>query len=96
MDVRKGILMFRKTEVPILGVVENMCGEIFGSGGGEKAARQFEVPFMGAIPLDVRVSQGGDEGKPVGVCHQELEVSEAFRGVADKLAQILRKAVAFT
>ncbi|PIP89527.1 MAG: hypothetical protein COW79_12160, partial [Bdellovibrionales bacterium CG22_combo_CG10-13_8_21_14_all_38_13] len=44
MDVRKGVAMFHKTNVPILGVIENMAGEVFGSGGGQKAAEQFGVP----------------------------------------------------
>ncbi|HTL46901.1 MAG TPA: Mrp/NBP35 family ATP-binding protein [Verrucomicrobiae bacterium] len=92
MDVRKGVLMFRKTEVPILGVVENMSGEIFGKGGGEKAAAQFEVPFLGSVPLDPQVRIGGDAGKPVTAVDPDLEVSRAFRHAADLLAGKLRKA----
>lgn len=93
MDVRKGILMFQKTEVPILGVIENMSGDIFGAGGGEKAARQFEVPFLGSVPLDARVRQGGDAGLPVSSCQKDLEVSRRLLQMAKQLTENLKKAV---
>lgn len=78
MDVRKGIAMFRKTEVPILGIIENMSGDIFGRGGGQKAAQQFQVPFLGEIPLDGRVREGGDAGKPIVVSAPDSPAAQAF------------------
>jgi len=87
MDVRKGVAMFRKTNVPILGVVENMTGEIFGRGGGRKAAEQFEVPFLGEIPLDKRVRENGDQGSPIVLSHPDSEAAKAFMQAALLLEQ---------
>ena len=95
-DVRKGINMFRKIEVPILGIVENMsyfvcpkCGErseIFGSGGGERSAMQFAVPLLGRIPLETAIRKGGDEGQPVILAHPDSETAGAFKAVAGQVA----------
>ncbi len=85
MDVRKGIAMFRKTEVPILGVVENMSGDVFGRGGGQKAAQQFQVPFLGEIPLDSRIREGGDAGRPIFVSAPESPAAQAFLKAAASL-----------
>jgi ATP-binding protein involved in chromosome partitioning len=94
MDVRKGIMMFRKTEVPILGVIENMTGEIFGRGGGKKAAEQFQVPFLAEIPLDAQVREGGDNGKPIITTQPENPVSQAFLKAAEALEQTLSSSAA--
>ena len=73
-DVRRALNMFRRVNVPVLGVVENMAGfvtpngeriDIFGSGGGEQLASQFGVPLLGSIPLEVSIREGGDPGDPV-------------------------------
>jgi ATP-binding protein involved in chromosome partitioning len=88
----KSILMFRTLaesmgrEIPILGVVENMSGGVFGSGGGERAARRLEVPFLGRIPLDSIVSETGDAGRPVIVAAPESDAARAFREIAGALA----------
>jgi ATP-binding protein involved in chromosome partitioning len=72
-DVRKSINMLRKVQVPILGIVENMSGlplpdgsvvPVFGSGGGEKTAREFGVPLLAQIPIDLAIREGGDTGAP--------------------------------
>jgi ATP-binding protein involved in chromosome partitioning len=72
--VRKGIAMFHKVNVPILGIVENMSFfttptgervEIFGHGGGSSEAKRQQVPFLGEIPLFTEIREGGDEGKPI-------------------------------
>jgi ATP-binding protein involved in chromosome partitioning len=72
-DVRKSINMLRKVQVPILGIVENMAGlplpdgsvvPVFGSGGGEKTAREFGVPLLAQIPIDLAIREGGDAGAP--------------------------------
>jgi ATP-binding protein involved in chromosome partitioning len=95
-DVRKAAGMFRQLRVPVLGVIENMshfvcghCGErtdIFGSGGGKAMAEALDIPFLGDIPIDTIVRQGGDEGRPVVVAAPETAAARAFRNVARQLA----------
>jgi ATP-binding protein involved in chromosome partitioning len=91
--------MFRNVSVPILGVVENMSGfvcshcndvtPIFGKGGGQKIAAEFNIPFLGAVPIDARVTATGDAGTPVVIQHAESEVANAFLKVAKDLASRL-------
>ena len=85
-DVRRAIGMAQQVKCDVLGVVENMSGEIFGSGGGAATAEQFEVPLLGTVPLDAAVRAGGDEGVPAVVGHPDSEVAAAFRSIAGKLA----------
>jgi ATP-binding protein involved in chromosome partitioning len=92
IDVVKGMAMFRKVEVPILGVVENMsyyvcpsCGhhdEIFARGGGRRLAEAEKVPFLCEIPLDSKVRYGGDSGKPVVIAAPESEHAKIFMDLA--------------
>jgi len=92
LDVRKAIAMFRKMNVPILGVVENMsaltcphCGEkisIFGEGGGQRVADEFGVPLLGQIPLDPETRKGGDAGLPILLGLPDSSQAEAFRKLA--------------
>jgi len=96
-DVSKGMAMFRRLEVPIIGVIENMsyfvcpnCDtqhEIFGRGGGEKIAKAYGVPFLGKVPLQPDVRAGGDEGRPVIVTQPDSVAASAFRHVAGAVAQ---------
>src|SRR6266540_4478553 len=96
-DVGKGMSMFRRLEVPVIGVVENMsyficpgCDarhEIFGQGGGERIANQFSVPFLGRIPLQTHIREGGDQGRPVVVTHPDSPEAAAFREVAGAIAR---------
>ncbi len=88
MDVRKGVAMFRKTQVPVLGVIENMSGEIFGRGGGREAAKQFGVPFLGEVPLDKRVREGGDAGRAIVLADPETAPARAFKALADAVEQV--------
>src|SRR5688500_7138288 len=84
--------MFRKVNVPVIGIVENMsyficrhCGEreeIFGHGGGKKTATMLGVPFLGEVPIDPKVVVGGDSGEPIIVLDPAAPASEAFRAVA--------------
>ncbi len=85
-DTRRGIDAFRKLDVPILGVVENMTGPVFGSGGGEAVAREMEVGFLGRLPLDTSVSRAGEAGVPFLLDHAEDTVLNAFRKVVGNAA----------
>ncbi|MEC4672858.1 MAG: Mrp/NBP35 family ATP-binding protein [Nitrospirota bacterium] len=96
-DVRKGIMMFQKVNVPLLGIIENMsffvcghCGErteIFSFAGGERAAEKYEIPFLGRIPLDPAIREGGDAGKPIVVADPASPQTKAFLDVAAALRQ---------
>jgi len=96
IDVRKGAGMFAKVSVPILGVIENMsgfacphCGEvsdIFDRGGGAQVASELDVPFLGEVPIDPAVREGGDGGVPSVVSHPDSASSKAFREVGRVLA----------
>ncbi|HSL85045.1 MAG TPA: Mrp/NBP35 family ATP-binding protein [Thermoanaerobaculia bacterium] len=97
IDARKGLAMFRKVNVPVVGIVENMstfvcphCGEetdVFKKGGGERTARLLETPFLGTIPLDPEIVLGGDLGKPIVVARPEGRHAEAFRKIAEAVAE---------
>jgi ATP-binding protein involved in chromosome partitioning len=102
IDARKGIAMFNKTQVPILGVVENMsvftcpdCGSshaIFGHGGARETAEKLHVPFLGEIPLVPRIRETSDAGQPVSVSVPDGSEAKAFLGVAKKVAAALETA----
>jgi len=96
--VRKGIAMFEKVNVPILGIVENMSYftapngeriEIFGHGGGRVEAERQKIPFLGEIPIYTEIRQGGDSGVPVVVSHPDQPFGQAFVRVAESLHQRL-------
>jgi len=99
IDARKGLAMFQKVNVPVLGIVENMsyficrkCGhreEIFKHGGGERTAKKLNVPFLGAIPLDPAVAIGGDAGVPIVAAEPESPVTHAFLRIAETIQQRL-------
>lgn len=91
MDVRKGIAMFEKTKVPVLGIVENMTGDIFGSGGGRKLAEQLNLPFLGEIPLEAEIRKSGDAGRPMVLAHPESKISQSFLQCAKTLLEVLEK-----
>jgi len=95
-DARKGIMMFKQVEVEVLGVIENMsyfvcphCSqrtEIFSHGGGEKTSQQYRVPFLGKVPLEVSVREGGDRGQPIIIGDESNPAAEAFKAIAQQLA----------
>ena len=96
LDARKGLQMFRKVSVPILGIVENMsthvcsnCGHeepLFGSGGGERIAADYEVELLGQLPLDLRIREQTDSGNPTVVAEADGAVAEAYRQTARRMA----------
>jgi ATP-binding protein involved in chromosome partitioning len=98
-DARKGVAMFRKVDVPILGLVENMSGfvcptcgtasEIFGRGGGRREAERLGVRFLGEVPLDPAIRRGGDEGQPLVCQHPASPPAETFRRIAVEILRVL-------
>jgi ATP-binding protein involved in chromosome partitioning len=102
IDARKGLAMFQKVNVPVLGIVENMsyyvcpkCGnreEIFKHGGGSKTAAQLKVPFLGEIPLDPKVAIGGDSGRPIVAGEPKSPVTDAYLKIAEAVQTALEGA----
>jgi ATP-binding protein involved in chromosome partitioning len=97
IDARKGLAMFRKVNVPVLGIVENMsyylcrhCGEreeIFGHGGGKKTADMLGVPFLGEVPIDPKVVVGGDTGEPIVASEPNSPAALAFKELARQVVE---------
>jgi ATP-binding protein involved in chromosome partitioning len=85
-DALRSAAMFDTLNVPVLGVVENMAGDFFGTGGGEKLAQQRGVPFLGRVPLDAEVRLGGDYGRPVVIHQPESPAGKAFQALAQAAA----------
>jgi len=86
MDALRGLKMFEKLEVPIIGIVENMSGDFFGKGAGERLANEQGVAFLGSVPLDADVRRGGDAGEPIVVRHAGSLAAAAFRELSQKVA----------
>jgi ATP-binding protein involved in chromosome partitioning len=96
IDARKGCRMFEKVGVPIVGLVENMaihvCGKcghaehIFGSGGAQKMAADFGVEVLGSLPLDIRIREQADSGRPTVVAEPDSDIASTYRAIARKVA----------
>ncbi|HED32621.1 MAG TPA: iron-sulfur cluster carrier protein ApbC [Gammaproteobacteria bacterium] len=96
LDARKGLKMFEKVEVPVLGIIENMsvhicseCGHaepIFGQGGGERMSEDYDVDFLGALPLDMSIRTNGDEGTPSVASDENGTVANIYRDIARRTA----------
>ncbi len=96
LDARKGLKMFEKVEVPVLGIVENMsihicsqCGHaehIFGAGGGERMAQEHGVDLLGSLPLDIHIREQADSGNPTVAAMEDSQVSQIYRAIARKAA----------
>ena len=94
LDARKGLKMFQKVEVPVLGVVENMsihicpnCGHeehIFGQGGGASMASQYGIDLLGSLPLDIHIREETDSGKPTVVAQPDSRATQIYREIARK------------
>jgi ATP-binding protein involved in chromosome partitioning len=107
LDAKKGIKMFEKVGVPILGIVENMavhvcskCGHaehIFGEGGGKRMAAEYGMDYLGALPLDIRIRLQADSGKPTVVADPDGEIAAIYKAVARQVAiKIAAKAKDFS
>ena len=96
LDARKGLKMFEKVNVPILGIVENMsthvcsnCGHeepVFGAGGGERMAQQSGVTLLGSLPLDIKIREQADSGRPTVVAEPDSRVARVYKEIARKVA----------
>jgi ATP-binding protein involved in chromosome partitioning len=96
LDAKKGLKMFEKVEVPVLGIVENMalhccsqCGHIehiFGEGGGARMAAQYGVPLLGSLPLDIRIREEVDNGRPTVAVDPEGDIAQRYRAIARNAA----------
>ncbi|MDO9024197.1 iron-sulfur cluster carrier protein ApbC [Zwartia sp.] len=96
LDARKGLRMFEKVNVPVLGVIENMaihicsqCGHaehIFGEGGGQRMAAEYKVPWLGALPLSMAIRVGADAGKPTVLSEPDSEAAKLYSAIAARLA----------
>ena len=97
LDVKKAIRMFQTVNVPILGVVENMAWftppgsserfHLFGAGGGERIEREFGVPVLGQVPIEIAVREGGDSGRPIVLADPTSASAQALTEIAGKVAQ---------
>jgi ATP-binding protein involved in chromosome partitioning len=95
LDAKKGIEMFNEIDIPVLGIIENMathlcscCGHqehIFGLGGGERIAKDYRVPMLGALPLELKIRQHTDEGRPTVISEPSCTTAETYREIARKL-----------
>jgi ATP-binding protein involved in chromosome partitioning len=100
MDARKGLIMFQTVEVPVLGIVENMSYftppdlpdrkyYIFGKGGGRRVAEELGTEFLGEVPIDPRIVEGGDQGRPILIHASDSPAAEAFRQLGNTLVRKL-------
>jgi ATP-binding protein involved in chromosome partitioning len=107
IDARKGLKMFEKVGVPIVGIVENMsihvcsnCGHeerIFGEGGAERMCADYSVPFLGALPLDIHIREQADSGRPTVVADPDGHTAQIYRAIARKVAvSVAEKAADFS
>ncbi|TPW03411.1 MAG: ATP-binding protein involved in chromosome partitioning [bacterium] len=88
-DARRAHTLFQKVETPTLGLIENMSGPIFGRGGGEAEAGRLGIPYLGDLPLDAALREGGDAGVPVVVSDSQGEIAMRFAGFAAALVEKL-------
>lgn len=99
IDAKKGFKMFEKVNVPVFGIVENMSYfiapdtgnryDIFGTGGGESLSKELNSTFLGGIPIDPRIREGGDNGKPIVHDLPEIDESKIIISIAEKLIEIV-------
>jgi ATP-binding protein involved in chromosome partitioning len=90
-DSTRAVSAFKKLKVPILGIIENMSGDVFGQGGGELASQKLGVPFLGRIELDPKVRISGDTGRPIVVTDPNSKTAQTFLDLAAKIAAEISK-----
>ncbi len=88
-DAKRGVGAFRKLDVPILGMIENMSGDVFGQGGGQLAAKDLGVDFIGRVELDPIIRKGSDAGEPFVISHPDSTVARSMRQIARVSAGLL-------
>ena len=103
-DVRRAVRMFERVNTKIFGIVENMTGmacphcggeiDVFGHGGGRQLAHDMHLPLLGGVPLDPRVREAGDEGRPTTIAHPESPAGIAFRAIAESITDAVEAAPA--
>ena len=96
LDARKGLKMFEKVGIPILGIVENMaihiCSQcshaehVFGSGGGERMAKDYDVEYLGGLPLDIRIREQTDAGRPTVIAEPDSDIAAMYKKIARRVA----------
>ena len=89
LDATKAINFARQLQKEVVGIIENMSGEIFGRGGGEKVATKYNVPFLGSIPMDANIVKCGDSGTPFVLEYKESDAAKAFNTVVENLLKVL-------
>jgi ATP-binding protein involved in chromosome partitioning len=100
LNSRKSVGFARQLKMPVLGIIENMSGfvcpncrkevDLFKKGGGEQAAKELDVPFLGSIPVDPKVVISGDEGMPVVLMDSDSPAAQAFNQIVDRLVEKAR------
>lgn len=85
-DARRAVAMFAKTGTPVLGLIENMSGAVFGQGGASQEAERLGVPFLGSIPLEAAVREGGDSGRPVALVDPDSDAAAVIAALAAVIA----------
>lgn len=86
-DARRSVNMARKMGVPVLGIIENMAGDVFGRGGAERAARDLGIPFLGRIELDAVISRSAERGEPLAL--ERHKIAEDFRKITGEIIRNL-------
>ncbi len=89
LDATKAINFARQLQKKIVGIIENMEGEIFGHGGGKKAADKYNVPFIGSIPMDANIVKCGDAGEPFVMKYPESDAAKAFENSVENILKVL-------
>ncbi len=85
-DALRGLKMFEKLDVPIIGVIENMSGEFFGTGAGEKLAADYNSEYLGSVPLDANIRKGGDSGQPIVIAYPDSAAAKILTELASTVA----------
>jgi ATP-binding protein involved in chromosome partitioning len=85
-DALRGLKTFEKLEVPIIGVVENMSGEMFGSGAGRRLAETYATEYLGSVPMEANIRVGGDSGQPVVAAFPDSPAAKVLAEIAQKVA----------